>query len=154
MGNPPPSQPPLRGASPVQRPLLLPSQSPHVLPVRLGVLPISLGVRVFLITEPPPLSNSYSPTGWAKSQQESHSAFASIGSALMEMCSSMTECSGVGIFEGPRHFLLAHRQPFQPSWTLTPTSSSSHKNFGSDAGISLPGRFASLQMLLILIQSV
>ena len=46
MGTPPPSQPPLRGTSPVQPPPLLPLQFPHVLPVHLGVPPISLGVEV------------------------------------------------------------------------------------------------------------
>ena len=38
--------PGLRGANPVWPPLLLPPQSPHVLPVHLGVPPISLGIRV------------------------------------------------------------------------------------------------------------
>ena len=46
MGTPPPSQPPLRGTGPVQPPLLLPPQSPYILLVPLGVLPISLGVGV------------------------------------------------------------------------------------------------------------
>ena len=41
-----PDLPGLRGADPVWPPLLLPSQSPHILPVRFGVPPISLGVRV------------------------------------------------------------------------------------------------------------
>ena len=43
---PPRSQPHLRGTGPVQPPLLLPLQSPHVLPVRWGVLSISLGIGV------------------------------------------------------------------------------------------------------------
>ena len=43
----PNSEPPLRGASPVRPPLLPPPpQSSHVLPVRLGVLPSSLGIGV------------------------------------------------------------------------------------------------------------
>ena len=41
-----PDLPSLRGADPVWPPLLLPPQFPHVLPVHLGVPPISLGVRV------------------------------------------------------------------------------------------------------------
>ena len=41
-----PDLPGLRGADPVWPPLLLPLQYPHVLPVHLGVPPISLGVRV------------------------------------------------------------------------------------------------------------
>ena len=46
MGTPLASQPPLRGTDPVRPPLLLPPQSPHILLVCLGVLPISLGVGV------------------------------------------------------------------------------------------------------------
>ena len=45
-GNPSPLQPPLRGASPVQPPLFLPPESPHILLVRFGVPPVSLGVEV------------------------------------------------------------------------------------------------------------
>ena len=45
VGTTAPSQPPLRGACSVQLPLLLPPQSPHVLPVHLGVPPISLGIK-------------------------------------------------------------------------------------------------------------
>ena len=41
-----PDLPGLRGTDPVWPPLLLPSQSPHILPVHLEVPPISLGVRV------------------------------------------------------------------------------------------------------------
>ena len=41
-----PDLPGLRGADPVQPPLLLPPQSPYVLPVHSGVPPVSLGIRV------------------------------------------------------------------------------------------------------------
>ena len=41
-----PDLPSLRGANPVWLPLLLPPQSPYVLPVHFGVPPVSLGVRV------------------------------------------------------------------------------------------------------------
>ena len=41
-----PDLPGLRGADPVWHPLLLPPQSPHVLPVHFWVPPVSLGVRV------------------------------------------------------------------------------------------------------------
>ena len=46
MGTPPPSQPPLRGAGSVWPPLLLSPHSPHILPSRSAVPPISLGVEV------------------------------------------------------------------------------------------------------------
>ena len=48
-GPPPPASPDLpglMGTDPVWLPLILPLQSPHVLPVHLGVPPVSLGVRV------------------------------------------------------------------------------------------------------------
>ena len=41
-----PNVPSLRGADPVEPPLLLPPQSPYVLPVHSGVPPASLGIRV------------------------------------------------------------------------------------------------------------
>ena len=41
-----PDLPGLRGTDPVWSPLLLPPLSPHILPVHLGVPPISLGIRV------------------------------------------------------------------------------------------------------------
>ena len=41
-----PDLPSLRGADPVWPPLLLPPQYPNILPVHLGVPPVSLGVRV------------------------------------------------------------------------------------------------------------
>ena len=41
-----PDLPGLRGANPVWPPLLLPPQSPHILPIHLVVPPISLGIRV------------------------------------------------------------------------------------------------------------
>ena len=41
-----PDLPSLRGADPVWPPLLLPLQSPYVLLVHSGILPVSLGVRV------------------------------------------------------------------------------------------------------------
>ena len=54
--NPPPSQPPLRGAVPVWPPLFLPPQSPHVLLIHLGVPPVSLGIEV------PPLVSGRHPS--------------------------------------------------------------------------------------------
>ena len=45
-GNPSPLSATPQGAGPVWHPFLLPLQSPHILPVCLGVLPISLGAGV------------------------------------------------------------------------------------------------------------